>query len=161
MTNTYVNKLIIKENKIEAIEVINKKKKIKIKPNLGTILCAGAIMTPFILMHSGVGNAKDLKKMNKEIIIDNINVGKNFQDHLGIDYLFKTYHPTLNSSLGTWLGRVKEIYKYIFFRKGPFGLSLNQSGGYVNWNSLNKYPNLQIYFNPITYSITHKIKDHF
>ena len=52
--------------------------------------------------------------MNKEIIIDNINVGKNFQDHLGIDYLFKTYHPTLNSSLGTWLGRVKEIYKYIF-----------------------------------------------
>ena len=158
MTNTYVNKLIIKENKIEAIEVINKKKKIKIKPNLGTILCAGAIMTPFILMHSGVGNAKDLNKMNKEIIIDNINVGKNFQDHLGIDYLFKTYHPTLNSSLGTWLGRMKEIYKYIFFRKGPFGLSLNQSGGYVNWNSLNKYPNLQIYFNPITYSITHKNK---
>ena len=61
MTKTYVNKLIIKENKIEAIEVINKKRKIKIKPNLATILCAGAIMTPFILMHSGIGNAKDLK----------------------------------------------------------------------------------------------------
>ena len=53
---------------------------------------------------------------------------------------------------------MKEIYKYILYRKGPFGLSLNQSGGYVNWNSLNKYPNLQIYFNPITYSITHKNK---
>ena len=158
MTKTYVNKLIIKENKIEAIEVINKNKKIKIKPNIGAILCAGAIMTPFILMHSGVGKAKDLKEMNKEVIIDNVNVGENLQDHLGIDYLFKTNHPTLNTSLGTWFGRLKEIYKYIFFKKGPFGLSLNQSGGYVNWNSLNKYPNLQIYFNPITYSISHKNK---
>ena len=158
MTKTFVNKLIIKENKVEAIEIINKKKKIIIKPNLATILCAGAIMTPFILMHSGIGNAEDLKKMNKEIIINNVNVGKNFQDHLGIDYLFKTFHPTLNSSLGTWSGRIKEIYKYLFYRKGSFSLSLNQSGGYVNWNSRNKYPNLQIYFNPITYSITHKNK---
>ena len=70
-------------------------------------------MTPFILMHYGVGNAEDLKKMNKKIIINNINVGKNFQDHLGIDYLFKTYHPTLNSALGTWLGRMNEIYKLL------------------------------------------------
>ena len=30
MTKTYVNKLIIKENKIEAIEVINKKRKLKL-----------------------------------------------------------------------------------------------------------------------------------
>ena len=36
--------------------------------------------------------------MNKEIILDNVNVGKNFQDHLGIDYLFKTYHSSLNRS---------------------------------------------------------------
>ena len=35
------------------------------------------------------------KKMNKEIIIDNSNVGKNFQDHLGLDYLFKTHHHSL------------------------------------------------------------------
>ena len=28
----------------------------------------------------------------------------------------------------------------------------------MNWNSKHNYPNLQIYFNPITYSITHKNK---
>ena len=156
MTKTNVSKLIIKENKIKAIEVIINKRKIRIKPNIGTVLCSGAIMTPYILMHSGIGNANDLKAMNKEIIINNNNVGKNFQDHLGLDYLFKTYHPTLNSSLGNWSGRIKEILKYIIYRKGSFGLSLNQAGGYINWNSRNHYPNLQIYFNPITYSITHK-----
>ena len=53
----------------------------------------------------------------KEIIINNVNVGKNFQDHLGIDYLFKTFHPTLNSSLGVWPGRLREMLKYILYRK--------------------------------------------
>ena len=48
--------------------------------------------------------------------------------------------------------------KYAYDRKGAFALSLNQAGGYLNWNSRHKYPNLQIYFNPITYSITHKNK---
>ncbi len=158
MTKTHVNKLIIKDNKIEAVEILSNNKKIKIKSNLGTVLSSGTIMTPYILMHSGIGNANDLKMMNKDIIINNSNVGKNFQDHLGLDYLFKTYHPTLNSSLGSWSGRVKEILKYFVYRKGSFGLSLNQAGGYVNWNSKNNYPNLQIYFNPITYSITHKNK---
>ncbi len=158
MTKARVNKLDIKENKVQMIEVYYKNKIIKLRPNIGVILSAGAIMTPYILMHSGIGDEKNLSSMNKNIIINNKNVGKNFQDHLGLDYLFKTYHPTLNSSLGNWSGRMKEIIKYVFTKKGSFGLSLNQSGGYLNWNSRHNYPNLQIYFNPITYSITHKNK---
>ena len=60
--------------------------------------------------------------------------------------------------MGNWPGRIKEVLKYLINRKGAFALSLNQAGGYLNWNSRNNYPNLQIYFNPITYSITRKNK---
>ncbi len=158
MTNTILKKIIVKEKKIISLDLISKGKNINIKPNIGTILCTGSIMTPHILMHSGIGDPNKIKSINKNVIINNSNVGKNLQDHLGLDYLFKTLHPSLNSSLGNWSGRIREIFKYIYNRRGAFALSLNQAGGYLNWNSRHNYPNLQIYFNPITYSITHKEK---
>ncbi len=158
MTNTQVKKLIIKDKKITSLELISNGKNLTIKPNIGTILSAGSIMSPYILMHSGVGDPRKIKSIDKEVVIENSNVGKNLQDHLGLDYLFKTFHPTLNTSLGTWPRRITEILKYLYNRKGAFALSLNQAGGYLNWNSKHKYPNLQIYFNPITYSISHKNK---
>ncbi len=158
ITKALVKKLNFKDKKIVSLDVIHKNKIINIKPNIGTILCSGSIMTPHILMHSGIGDPKKIKIMNKDIIVNNPNVGKNLQDHIGLDYLFSTSHNSLNKSLGTWSGRAKELFKYLYNRKGAFALSLNQSGGYVNWQSKNKYPNLQIYFNPITYSITHKNK---
>ena len=37
--------------------------------------------------------------MNKDIIVNNPNVGKNLQDHIGLDYLFSTSHNSLNKSL--------------------------------------------------------------
>ena len=158
MTNTKVKKLLIKDKKIISLELLSNGNVFKVKPNIGTVLSAGSIMTPYILMHSGIGDPKKIKSINKDVIISNPNVGKNLQDHLGLDYLFRTFHPSLNGSLGTWSGRVKEILKYAYNRKGAFALSLNQAGGYLNWNSKHQYPNLQIYFNPITYSITHKNK---
>ncbi len=158
MTNTFVKKLTIKDKKVISLDLFSRGKNFTIKPNIGTILCSGSIMTPHILMHSGIGDPKKIKSIDKDVIINSPNVGSNLQDHLGLDYLFRTLQPTLNSTLGNWPGRIKEIFKYVVNRNGAFALSLNQAGGYLNWNSLHNYPNLQIYFNPITYSITHKNK---
>ena len=41
----------------------------------------------------------------------------------------------------------------MFNRTGPFSLSVNQGGGFVNWKSKTDSANIQLYFNPITYSI--------
>ena len=65
---------------------------------------------------------------------------------------------TLNNDLGTWAGRIKSVLRYLYNRRGPFSLSLNQGGGYINWNSLDPYPNIQLYFNPLTYSVSYKNK---
>ena len=158
LTNSFVKKLIIKDKRITEIHFRSNNRDLVVKPNIGAVLCAGSIMTPYILMHSGIGDPQKLKSMQKEVFINNKNVGKNLQDHLGLDYLFKSSYPSLNRSLGKWMGRFKSTLNYIYNKKGPLSLSINQSGGYLNWNSKNNYPNLQIYFNPLTYSVTHKNK---
>ena len=91
-------------------------------------------MTPYLLMHSGIGDKEHLKKFDKEIIIDNSNVGRNLQDHLGLDYLFKTHHHSLNKSLGTWPGRIRSVLRYIYNRKGPLSLSINIIMTYLIFN---------------------------
>ena len=155
-TKTEVLKLNYKNKKIISLDIKHKNKIISVKPKIGTILCSGSIMTPYLLLKSGIGNASDLKELNLPVNLHSSHVGKNFQDHLGLDYLYKTFAATLNKDLGTWGGRIKSVLKYLYNRSGPLSLSLNQGGGYINWNSLDPYPNIQLYFNPLTYSVSYK-----
>ncbi len=156
--NTEVIKLNCENKKISSLKIKYKNKTINIKPNIGTILSTGSIMTPYLLLKSGIGKGEELKDFNIPVKLNSPNVGKNFQDHLGLDYLYKTFSPTLNDELGTWGGRVKSVFKYLYNRQGPLSLSLNQGGGYINWNSLDPFPNIQLYFNPLTYSVSYKNK---
>ena len=153
---TEVLKLNYENKKIVSLNIKHKNKTIVVRPKIGTILSSGSIMTPYLLLKSGIGNANDLKEHNIPVNLHSPNVGKNFQDHLGLDYLYKTFKPTLNKDLGTWGGRIKSVIRYLYNRSGPLSLSLNQAGGYINWDSLDPYPNIQLYFNPLTYSITYK-----
>ena len=155
-TKTEVLKLNYKNKKIISLDIKHKNKIISVKPKIGTILTSGSIMTPYLLLKSGIGNASDLKEFNLPVNLHSSHVGKNFQDHLGLDYLYKTFAATLNKDLGTWGGRIKSVLKYLYNRSGPLSLSLNQGGGYINWNSLDPHPNIQLYFNPLTYSVSYK-----
>ena len=156
LTKTEVLKLNYKNKKIVSLNIKHKNKIITVWPKIGTILSSGSIMTPYLLLKSGIGNEKDLKEFNIPVNLHSSQVGKNFQDHLGLDYLYKTFTPTLNKDLGTWSGRIKSVLRYLYNRNGPLALSLNQGGGYINWNSLDPYPNIQLYFNPLTYSVSYK-----
>ena len=157
-TKTEVLKLNYENKRISSLKIKHKNKIFTVKPNIGTILSSGSIMTPYLLLKSGIGKAQELSEYNISVNLNSPHVGKNFQDHLGLDYLYKTYIPTLNNELGTWSGRIKSVLKYLYNRKGPLSLSLNQGGGYINWNSLDPFPNIQLYFNPLTYSVSYKNK---
>ena len=156
LTKTEVLKLNFENKKIIGLNIKHKNKIITVKPRIGTILSSGSIMTPYLLLKSGIGNAKYLEDHNIPLNLHSPHVGKNFQDHLGLDYLYKTFTSTLNKDLGTWGGRIKSALRYLYNRSGPLSLSLNQGGGYINWKSLDPYPNIQLYFNPLTYSVSYK-----
>ena len=153
-THSQVTKLNVTSGRVTEIEFLRGKtdyKKVNVR--VGAILTAGAINTPQILMLSGIGPASTLKRHGIEIVHNAPNIGQNLQDHLGIDYLYESNSASLNHVLGRWVGRIKSAIKYAISRKGPFSLSVNQGGGFVNWNGKDGIPNLQLYFNPLTYSI--------
>ncbi|MEM9097272.1 MAG: GMC family oxidoreductase N-terminal domain-containing protein [Pseudomonadota bacterium] len=122
------------------------------------LLCAGAIASPMILQRSGIGPGAALRDLGIDVLHDNPAVGGGLQDHLGVDYLFKATEPTLNQSLGTLFGQVSAGLEFILTRKGPLSLSVNQMGGMVRSDANRDRANIQLYFNPLSYSTVWKDK---
>jgi choline oxidase len=58
------------------------------------ILCAGAFLTPQLLMLSGIGPADDLRDTGIDVVHDSPAVGENLKDHLELPLLFAANRPT-------------------------------------------------------------------
>jgi choline dehydrogenase len=115
------------------------------------ILCAGSVNTPQLLQLSGIGPGEILAARGIAPILDNAAVGGNLQDHLAVVYSFKASRPTLNDQLHSTLGQLIAGVRYLLTRSGPVALSVNQFGGFVRANPRVPRPDVQLYFNPVTY----------
>ncbi len=115
------------------------------------ILAGGSINTPQILQLSGVGPGAALQSLGIAVVADSPAVGQHLQDHLCIDYIYRSRVPTLNSELGTWRGKLWAGIRYLALRRGPLALSINQGGGFFRSRPELAYPNMQLYFSPLSY----------
>jgi choline dehydrogenase len=116
------------------------------------ILAAGSINSPQLLQLSGVGDATLLKDAGIAVVHDSPAVGRNLQDHLCIDHLYRSRRPTLNEELGTWRGRLRAGLRYMAQRRGPLAMSVNQGGGFIRTRPDLTRPNIQLYFSPLSYT---------
>jgi choline dehydrogenase len=116
------------------------------------ILSAGAINSPQLLQLSGVGPARLLKAHGIEVAADMQGVGRNLQDHVGMDYLYRSRVPTLNNQLRPWWGKLWHGLNYVLRRRGPLSLGVNQGGGFYRARPDLAAPNMQLYFSPVSYT---------
>jgi choline dehydrogenase len=116
------------------------------------ILAAGSIGSPQLLQLSGVGPGAALAPLGIDIVHDIPAVGRNLQDHLCIDHLYRSRVPTLNQELGPWSGRIGVALRYLLQRRGPLAMSVNQAGGFARSRPELPRPNLQLYFSPLSYT---------
>ncbi|WP_323117981.1 GMC family oxidoreductase [Burkholderia alba] len=117
------------------------------------ILAAGAVDTPKLLQLSGVGDAALLARHGVPLVHALPAVGRNLQDHLCVSFYFKANRPTLNDEMGTLFGKLKIGLRYLLTRRGPLAMSVNQAGGFFRGAPEADLPNLQLYFNPLSYRI--------
>tara|TARA_R110002072_G_scaffold2069_6_gene17411 strand:- start:2088 stop:3710 length:1623 start_codon:yes stop_codon:yes gene_type:complete len=116
------------------------------------ILSAGAINSPQLLQLSGVGPAALLTRLGIDLVCDAPGVGRNLQDHLAIDYLYRAKVPTLNDQLYPWWGKLWHGLRYVLTQRGPLSLGVNQAGGFVRSRADLTHPNLQLFFSPVSYT---------
>jgi choline dehydrogenase-like flavoprotein len=111
------------------------------------IVSAGAIQSPQLLMLSGVGGGKELKKFGIDVICDLPAVGRNFQDH--IDFLFaysSDSRDLFGISLGGVLRLLREISRYRRDGRGMVTTNFAEAGAFLKTDPGLPAPDVQLHF---------------
>lgn len=114
------------------------------------ILCAGAVNTPRLLMLSGVGPADELRGHGIAVVADAAEVGRNLQNHPGVDLQFATGHEDSLTAELNLLGRAKLGADWVLHRKGLGTTNFFETGAFLRTRDDVAFPNMQYEFLPLT-----------
>ena len=113
------------------------------------ILSAGAIVSPKILMLSGIGDGTDLKANGVDALLHLPGVGRNHQDHAAIGMQMKTKSRVpYGFSVETLPRLTWAVADYLFNRSGLYSSNMVESGGFVRTRRDLDRPDIQYVFTP-------------
>ncbi|MEY3138608.1 MAG: alcohol dehydrogenase [Pseudomonadota bacterium] len=153
-THSLATRVLFEGKRAIGVRYLQGDREVEVTARRQVVLSGGAINTPQLLQLSGVGDGERLQALGIETLHHSPAVGRNLQDHLAVSYFYGSTVPTLNDQLGPFLGKVRAALRYVATRRGPLAMSVNQGGGFVRSDPAQPVPNLQLYFNPVSYTQT-------
>ncbi len=150
-TGALASRIVLEGSRARGVEYIQNGRKVIALAGREVVLAAGSINSPQVLQLSGIGPPDVLKPLGIDVRCAHPHVGRNLQDHLGVDHVYKSRKPTLNNELHPWWGKLWAGIKYIAWRGGPLSLSVNQAGGFIRTRPELVRPNAQLYFSPVSF----------
>ncbi|XP_069680591.1 glucose dehydrogenase [FAD, quinone]-like [Periplaneta americana] len=110
------------------------------------ILSAGAINSPQLLMLSGIGPKKHLEKHNI-IVIKDLAVGHNLQDHVGLLSFFFTINKTEDIRLDHMMNVFKNAIRYVKDDSGEFTVPSGfEAINFVDIGDKDDRPEMELFF---------------
>lgn len=150
-TRALVTRILIENGRAVGVAYRQDGRDEKAFAKAAVILSGGAVNSPQLLQLSGIGPAALLRQHGIDVLLDNAAVGANLQDHLAVTYSYRATRPTLNDTLRPLFGKLRAGLTYLATRKGPLSISVNQCGGLLRSHPDAPRPDLQFYYNPVTY----------
>jgi len=91
LTQAQVIRVTFEGRRATGVELVHYGKRFRIGAGREIVLALGAVNTPKVLMHSGIGDQSTLRSFGIPVVQHLPGVGQNFQDHVGIGCLWE--HP--------------------------------------------------------------------
>ncbi|KAI9758931.1 MAG: hypothetical protein M4579_002742 [Chaenotheca gracillima] len=111
LTNAWVSKVNVEGDDVTGVSLsLFDGSKLNMRPKVETILCAGAVDTPRLLLHSGIGPKQQLQDLGIPVVKDIPGVGENLLDHPESIIMWELEKPvpsetTMDSDAGLFLRR--------------------------------------------------------
>lgn len=149
-TDTTVTRILIDGNTVTGIEVQNGSQREQIKGGQ-VILTAGALVTPKLLMLSGIGPQTELARLNVPIKVDLPGVGENLQDHHEVPVVAfcNGRYGYFNQDRG-W-NQIRNGLQYLAFHNGPVASNAVEAGAFFNPDDATGAPSIQMFCLPTVY----------
>ena len=148
-TEAPVSKILFKGTRVNGVVIRSEKEERVVFADKEVILSAGSILSPAILMRSGIGDTEILKNSGIEIIHSLPGVGKNLQDHVScIMYTKSKSHLAYGLSLPALPKLSWWVMDYLIRRKGLIASNIFESGGFYKTDPKLERPDIQHIFMP-------------
>jgi choline dehydrogenase len=120
--------------------------RVQVRAAREVLLCAGAVQSPQILMHSGIGPGEHLRANGIAVLADSPDVGGNLQDHLDVLAIQRCTQPITAFSMNRGLKQLATGLKYMFTKQGLGRENFLESGGFTKSREGLDRPDLQFHF---------------
>jgi choline dehydrogenase len=119
------------------------------------ILSAGAIGSPHILQHSGIGDADHLRSVGVRSVVNLPQVGRNLQDHLFGHLKFAVKNPadSRNGLLRSKQGMLVELVKWLLTGRGAMNTTTSQVVGFFQSSAELDRSDLQLAMRPLSFHV--------
>jgi choline dehydrogenase len=150
MKRTTVRRVLFENGAAVGVEINRRGSTHRIACSREVIVSAGAVNTPKLLLLSGVGDPEELRRNGIGVVACAREVGRNLQNHPGVDIQFATDDKdSLTSQLHLW-GRAKLGAEWLLRRQGLGATNFFEAGAFLRGRDDVAFPNLQYEFLPLT-----------
>jgi len=147
-----VMRVVIEKGRATGVEYREKSGNVRIVKASGeVIVAAGALVTPKLLMLSGVGPAKHLQQFGIAVNAHLQGVGQNLIDHPEVPITALANGPYGYYKQGTGLRMLKNALQFKLFGSGPVTSAGVEAGAFVNPDNPEAPPTIQAFCVPIVY----------
>ena len=156
VTGAQVRKITIENGRATGVVVERKgRQAVSYQARGEVVLSAGAIGSPHILQHSGIGDAKILSGLGIETIVNSPEVGQNLQDHLfgHLKFRLKKSNQSLNKRFQTPHLMGIELLKWWAFGTGAFTTTTSHLCAFVKSDPSEPRSDIQIAMRPFSAGI--------
>jgi len=146
VTGALVSRIVIENGRAAGVELIEKGRPKLHRAEREVLVTSGAIGSPKLMLLSGLGPADELKAIGVPVVADLPGVGRNLQDHFGVDIVYELNGPHSLDKYAKphwmlWAG-----LEYAIFRKGPVTSNVVEGGAFWYANRSAATPDLQFHF---------------
>ena len=146
VTNVMVERVLLEGKRACGITLRGKQGAITYRANREVILASGAIGSPVILQHSGIGHADDLAQAGIAVKHELPGVGRNLQDHLNMTFQFESLVPDMYFHTSR-VDRAMAMLLNAYVRKqGKGAIVPHNCGGFLKSDPSKSTPDLQIHY---------------
>lgn len=133
LTDHRVNRVVMRDGVVTGVEVVNRRGEISVMGCSGeVVLSAGAIVSPTLLMRSGIGPQSELDRLGIDCVRDLAGVGQNFQDHTSALYTIELNRPVSLNGQQRGLKALRHAIEYAVTRRGLLSSNIIEAGGFVD-----------------------------
>ena len=150
VTRAQVCRIVFEGRTAVGVEYIQGGERKIVRARAEVILASGAIGSPQILQHSGIGPAPLLQRVGVPVRLDLPGVGRNLQDHLQVRLVFRTRERTLNDEVNNPLRKAWIGMQYALWRTGPLTLAASQVAIFTRSRPDVDRPDIQFHMQPLS-----------